>query len=519
WERQHAQQRDAGSDNPVTQRAAAWLDTRLQRHPQSLYLRAARARIDELAGRPEQADKDLAALLEQFPIAGVSKQRERLLRGPLKDPAAADKLALARLDRTPRSVDDSLELAELHASASRTADTVRAISQGIPATALFNTQQRDRLLALLNQQTAAAIADEKGAAAADVLTLLDHASTLPLELSRQTYEARLNLLATHRPHDLNALVAAATQANTLYPDGSTLLVARTADRLTKSAAPASAPRFVRASIPSIKQPTVQLYLYLIYLLTPRYGDGSDIQATIDMLGAPERQALVPEIAAAGDDGGDPVPSGRDAQLTHILYRMANRATLDDRADFAATIYRIVIEREPRHAMACNNLAYHLIEHGGSLDEAELLLTVAYEQDQRASSILDSYGWLRYHQGKLRDGRDAAGNLVEPGALSLLARAMETPDGADNAVIADHYGDALWSAGERQKAKDMWELARVSAKRFVDQINAARSSPNGDPDAFRVQLAEFRKTLQQADEKLRAVAENREPPIAAMRGVK
>ncbi|HEX8876097.1 MAG TPA: hypothetical protein VF777_05065, partial [Phycisphaerales bacterium] len=313
WERQHAQQRDAGSDNPVTQRAAAWLDTRLQRHPQSLYLRAARARIDELAGRPEQADKDLAALLEQFPIAGVSKQRERLLRGPLKDPAAADKLALARLDRTPRSVDDSLELAELHASASRTADTVRAISQGIPATALFNTQQRDRLLALLNQQTAAAIADEKGAAAADVLTLLDHASTLPLELSRQTYEARLNLLATHRPHDLNALVAAATQANTLYPDGSTLLVARTADRLTKSAAPASAPRFVRASIPSIKQPTVQLYLYLIYLLTPRYGDGSDIQATIDMLGAPERQALVPEIAAAGDDGGDPVPSGRDAQ--------------------------------------------------------------------------------------------------------------------------------------------------------------------------------------------------------------
>ena len=110
-------------------------------------------------------------------------------------------------------------------------------------------------------------------------------------------------------------------------------------------------------------------------------------------------------------------------------------------------------------------------------------------------------------------------MPSPGALALLSRALEAPDGAANAVIADHYGDALWAAGEKQKAKDMWELARVSAKRFVDQINAARSQPNADPDLFKVQLAEFRKTLQQADEKLRAVAENREPPIAVQRGVK
>lgn len=519
WERQNVQQRDAVSDNPVLQRAAAWLDTRLQRHPQSVYLLAARSRIDELAGRPADSEKALAALLEQFPISGLAKQRERLLRGPLKDPAAADKLALARLDHVPRSVDDSLELAELNAAASRPAETAAAITGGIPPTALLSSGQRDRLIALLNQQAAAAIKDEKGAAATSVLALLDHASTLPIELSRQVYESRLSLLATHRPQDVAALVASAVQANKLFPDGSTMLVARTADLLTRSASPASAPRFVRASIPSIKQPTVQLYLYLIYLLTARYGDGSDIQATVSMLSSPELESQIPEIAAAGDDGGDPIPSGREAQITHVLYRIANRATLDDRAGFAAEIYRSVIEREPRHAMACNNLAYHLIEHGGSLDEAELLLTVAYEQDQRASSVLDSFGWLRYHQNQLKDAKDAAGNLTSPGALSLLSRALEAPDGADNAVIADHYGDALWAAGEKQKAKDMWELARVSAKRFVDQINAARSQPNADPDLFKVQLAEFRKTLQQADEKLRALAENREPPIAVQRGVK
>jgi Tfp pilus assembly protein PilF len=519
WERQNVQQRDATTDSPVLRRAAAWLDTRLQRHPQSLYLLAARARIDELAARPADAEKALAAAIDQFPIGGLAKQRERLLRGSLKDPAAADRLAITRLDHLPRSVDDSLELAELHAAASRPAEAANAIAKGIPPTALLSTTQRDRLLALLNQQTAAAIKDEKGAAAADVLALLDHASTLPLELSRQVYEARLTLLATHRPHDVAALVAAASQANRLYPDGSTMLVARTADRLTKSASPASAPRFVRESLPSIKQPTTQLYLYLIYLLTARYGTVADIQATVDLLSAPDRATLLSEIAATDDDGGEAVPSTRDGQITHILYRMANRATLDDRASFAVEIYRTVIQRQPRHAMACNNLAYHLIEFGGDLDEADRLLTVAFDQDQKASSILDSFGWLRYHQGRLKDTRDDASNLVQPGALSLLSRALETPDGADNAVIADHYGDALWSAGEKQKAKDMWELARVTAKRFVDQINAARSAPNADPDLFKVQLAEFRKTLQQADEKLRAVTENREPPITTKRGVK
>lgn len=519
WERQNVQQRDATTDNPVLRRAAAWLDTRLQRHPQSVYLLAARARIDELAARPADAEKQLAAVLDQFPIGGLSKQRERLLRGSLKDPAAADKLAIARLDHLPRSVDESLELAELHAAAARPADTASAIAKGIPPTALLSTAQRDRLLALLNQQTAAAIKDEKGAAAADVLALLDHASTLPLELSRQVCEARLTLLATHRPQDVAALVASASQANRLYPDGSTMLVARTADRLTKSSSPSSAPRFVRESLPSIKQPTAQLYAYLVYILTPNYGVTDDIRATVDLLSAPEREALVPEIAKLGDDSGEPIPSTREGQLTHILYLMANRATLDDRADFAVEIYRTVIQREPRHAMACNNLAYHLIEFGGNLDEADRLLTVAFDQDQKASSILDSFGWLRYHQGRLKDARDDAGNLVQPGALSLLSRALETPDGADNAVIADHYGDALWSAGEKQKAKDIWELSRVTAKRFVDQINAARSAPNADPDLFKVQLAEFRKTLQQADEKLRAVSENREPPIANKRGVK
>ncbi|MBY0114123.1 MAG: hypothetical protein K2Y21_15000 [Phycisphaerales bacterium] len=518
WERQSLQQRDAVGDNATFRRADSWLRAKLNRHPESVYLLAARARIEELSGRSEQAEKQLVGILEAFPIGGVAKQRERVVRGSLKDPARADALAVSRLNRSPRSVDDSLELAELHASAGRTSEAVAAITGGIPPNAPLHAGQRDRLLAMLNQQTAAAIKDEKGAAAADVLRLLDHASGLSLELPRQVHEARLMLLATHRSKDVPALVAASTQVNRLFPGDATTLVARTADRLTKSSSPESAPRFVRESLESIKEPPVQLYLYLLYYLTSKHGTQEDIGPTIQLLSAPERAALVPEIAAAGDDGTDPIPPTREGQVTHILYRIANRATLDDRADLATEFLKAVLQREPRHAMASNNLAYHYIEFGGDLEEADRLLTQAFEQDQRSSSILDSYGWLRYHQGRLKDVRDDVGNLVQPGALSLLARALEGPDGADNAVIADHYGDALWSAGEKQKAKDMWELARVSAKRFIDQVNMARSQPNADPELFKVQLAEFRKTLSGAEEKLKAAAENREPPITRKRGV-
>ena len=517
WERQNAQQRDAVGDNPVLTRASTWLDAKLQRHPESVYLLASKARIEELSGRPADAEKRLAALLEKFPIGGLSRQRERLLRGPLQDPAGAEKLVLARLDHLPRSVDESLELAEFHATAGRSADAAAAISRGIPADALLHSTQRERLIGLVNQQAAAAARNEQGAAAADALTLLDHVATLPLQLPRQVHEARLNLLATHRPGDVNALVATAAEICRLFPDGSTQIVARTADRLTRSSAPSSAPRFLRDSLPAIKEPTTQLYAYLFYFLTARFGSAADIEPSIGVLSVLERAPIVAELAAFNND--EEVPASHEAKITHILYRVANNATLESRADLAVDLYKAVLAREPNHAMAANNLAYHYIEFGGDLAEAERLLIIAYTQNPSASSILDSFGWLRYHQGRLGDARDDAGNLVEPGALSLLARALEAPDGADNAVIADHYGDALWSAGEKQKAKDMWELARVSAKRTVDQINAARNQPNVDPEAFKVQLEEFKKTLNAADDKLKALAENREPPITAKRGVK
>jgi len=509
WERQTTG--DAETKAALLDRADAWLKVKLAEYPGSVALIAARARVLELQGKAPEAEKLLADLFARYPIDVVGRQREQLVRSSLKEPERAQQLALARLDHTPRSADDSLELGELFAVKGDSRAAADEVVNGIPVGALLNSPQRQRLIALINQQVGAAVKDESGESARHVLDLLAHSGRLGVDLPKPLHEARLALLATYTPSDTDALIEAARQTVREYPDGSTLLLARTADRISKSSSPQSAPRFLREAITFVTEPTTELYRYLVYYLTPRYGDIGDVKALVPLLDDPSRTVIVSELAS---DGGNDVPAAQADRVTLVLHNIASWATLRDRSPFAMEIYRIVLDRDPHHAMSCNNLAYYMMEHGGDLAEAERLLAIAFADRPDTASILDSLGWLRFKQGKLRDTRDASGNLVEPGAISLLTRALETRDGNDNSVITEHLADALWAAGESQKAKENWELARVTARRSIDQILAVRSQRNlGDDDeTYKVELAELRGVLAQTELKLKALAEGKEPQI-------
>lgn len=509
WERQTTG--DTEAREALLERADAWLAQKLSEYPGSVALGAAHARVLELRGKGVEAEKALEALYERYPIDAIGRQREQLVRSTLKDPERAHALALARLDRPMRSADDSLELAEVIASNGSSRQVSDSLAKGLPAGAVLNSAQRARLIALLNQQVGAAVKDESGESSRAVLDLLSHASELGLELPRPLHESRLALLATYAPTDTDALLNAARQTVKQFPDGSTLLLARTADRLSKSASPGSSVRFLRESLAFVPEPTTELYKFLLYYLTPKFGSIEDVRASIPLLENPSKAVFVAELAS---DGENDVPAGQAERVTLVLHNMASWATLRDRSPFAMEIYRVVLERDPHHAMSCNNLAYYLMEHGGDLDEAQRLLLIAFADRPDTSSILDSLGWLRFKQGRLRDTKDAAGNVVEPGAISLLTRALEARDSNENSVITEHLGDAFWAAGETQKAKDNWELARVTARREVDQIVLVRSQRNlpEDDDSFKVQLAELRVVLAQTEQKLKALAEGKEPQL-------
>ena len=119
--------------------------------------------------------------------------------------------------------------------------------------------------------------------------------------------------------------------------------------------------------------------------------------------------------------------------------------------------RAILDADPDHAGACNDLGYHLAEEGRDLPEAERLVRHALAVDQADrrkagnpeadnADYLDSLGWVLFRRGDL------------PAARQALERAAAGPDGANNPVVWDHLGDILFRHGEKAKAKAAWEKA-------------------------------------------------------------
>jgi tetratricopeptide (TPR) repeat protein len=128
----------------------------------------------------------------------------------------------------------------------------------------------------------------------------------------------------------------------------------------------------------------------------------------------------------------------------------------DRAAAEAEL-RAVLDADPDHAGACNDLGYHLAEQGRDLPEAERLIRHALAVDRadrrkagdpegENAAYLDSLGWVLFRTGDLS------------GARAALERASALPDGAADAVVWDHLGDVLFRLGEKAKARAAWEKA-------------------------------------------------------------
>lgn len=103
---------------------------------------------------------------------------------------------------------------------------------------------------------------------------------------------------------------------------------------------------------------------------------------------------------------------------------------------------------PDHAVALNYLGYALVEHGDDLPRAQKLLEQAVALAPQDFSILDSLAWAYFKQADVAR------------AVPLLERAAR--ENPDNAVIAEHLGDAYWEAGRRYEARYAWRAASIDA---------------------------------------------------------
>ena len=136
---------------------------------------------------------------------------------------------------------------------------------------------------------------------------------------------------------------------------------------------------------------------------------------------------------------------RYADDPDLLYEQAMMAEKIDRLDVMEKLLRQVIALKPDNAHAHNALGYSLADRQQRLPEAHQLIRRALELAPGDPFITDSLGWVEFRLGN----RDEA--------LRLLKNAYGTrPD----PEIAAHFGEVLWTAGQRDEARKVWREGRM-----------------------------------------------------------
>ena len=100
---------------------------------------------------------------------------------------------------------------------------------------------------------------------------------------------------------------------------------------------------------------------------------------------------------------------------------------------------------PDNPIVLNNYAYYLSLRSDNLAKAELLSKQCNDLKPKEPTYQDTYGWILYKLGRFTEAKD------------WLSRAVlnSTPE---NAVIVEHYADALFQNGEKVAAIKHWKKA-------------------------------------------------------------
>jgi tetratricopeptide (TPR) repeat protein len=202
-------------------------------------------------------------------------------------------------------------------------------------------------------------------------------------------------------------------------------------------------------------------------------------------------------------------------LAETANRLAAQLALNEQFSTAQFLYEEGLRIEPEHIELNNSYGYHLLERGEQAERAIGMIEFAYSRSPNSAHIADSMGWARYKQGRLTDDTDPETGRVDLGAVTLLKQALALAEqqdetGMTGAFTADHYGDALWAAGQREGAITAWNGAATRAETVMERfVNS--------PLPLHLEL-ELQNLIEQSREKVRAASEDRRPDIQPYEGM-
>ena len=133
------------------------------------------------------------------------------------------------------------------------------------------------------------------------------------------------------------------------------------------------------------------------------------------------------------------------QDTDLMYDQAMMAEkLGQLAEMERLLRRVMLIKPDAHN-AYNALGYSLAERNLRLPEAKQLIQKALEFVPNDPYIRDSLAWVEFRMG----------NNLE--AVKIFADAFKTKPDAE---IAAHYGEVLWTMGQRDKALGIWREGQL-----------------------------------------------------------
>jgi tetratricopeptide (TPR) repeat protein len=131
----------------------------------------------------------------------------------------------------------------------------------------------------------------------------------------------------------------------------------------------------------------------------------------------------------------------------LLGEAYNRLGQHTRSDEA---FEIVLQLDPKNDAAANNYSYYLALRKEKLTYATEIAEKLAERNPNNGTYLDTYGWVLYMDKQYEK------------AKTFLEKAY-TSNGGKSAVITEHYGDALFQTGEKDKAVELWKMALKISK--------------------------------------------------------
>jgi tetratricopeptide (TPR) repeat protein len=189
-------------------------------------------------------------------------------------------------------------------------------------------------------------------------------------------------------------------------------------------------------------------------------------AALQLLGAPTDaspavrvQAEIAQSQLLSDGGqGDQALARIDDALARapghpdLLYQKAIVLEKSGHTDAAIAQLEMLYQQRPQDGEIANALGFILADHGRELARAQRLISAALKGEPDNPAMLDSMGWLQYRRG------------MPQAALPLLERAFRLDQDGD---IGAHWGEVLWSLGQKARARDAWSRALLA-----DPDNAA-----------------------------------------------